>query len=191
MNDLDLRAALDRDADLVGEPSPDLLDQLLRRRQHQRRQRATLVGAVAAVVLVAAGVPVGVSLAARSHAAPATGSTSPPDLIPPIASFSPPPNTAGEAPPCPTTAALAPLLPVATAGESYSFDSPEVHCSGQWAVAFPLATFPEQPGSPAHAYAVTQLYHWAGGSWAAVDRQQPCDDHEVPAQIYHLACESN
>ena len=47
MNDLDLRTALHRDADLVGSPSPDLLDQLVQRRQHQRRQRAGMLSAVA------------------------------------------------------------------------------------------------------------------------------------------------
>lgn len=76
MNDLDfggdLRAALDRDADLVGEPAADLLDQLLRRRAHQRRQRTALMGAVAAMVVIAAGIPIGVSLAASSAPAPAT-----------------------------------------------------------------------------------------------------------------------
>lgn len=81
MNDLDfggdLRTALHRDAALVGEPPMDLLDQLLRRRRQQRRQRTALVGAIAAVVLVAAGIPVGVSLAARSAPAPATQPATP------------------------------------------------------------------------------------------------------------------
>ncbi|GAA3185238.1 hypothetical protein GCM10010531_44320 [Blastococcus jejuensis] len=75
MNDQDLRTALHRDAELVGAPSPDLLDQLVQRRQHQRRQRAGIVSAVAAVVVIAAGIPVGSSLLARSDGGPAGPTT--------------------------------------------------------------------------------------------------------------------
>jgi hypothetical protein len=75
MNALDLRTALDRDADLVGEPSPDLLDQLVRRRQHQRRQRAGILATAAAVVVIGAGIPVVSSLTMRSDVAPATQPT--------------------------------------------------------------------------------------------------------------------
>jgi hypothetical protein len=75
MNDLDLRTALHRDADLVGEPSPDLLDQLVRRRQHQRRQRAGMLTSALAVVVIAAGIPIGTSLLARSDGGPATETT--------------------------------------------------------------------------------------------------------------------
>jgi hypothetical protein len=105
MNDLELRTALHRDAELVGEPSPDLLDQLLRRRQHQRRQRTALVGAVAAVVLVAAGVPVGVSLAARSAPAPATRPVAPSEgrgTTPTTPPQTPPPATPTSAAPTST-----------------------------------------------------------------------------------------
>lgn len=72
MNDLDLRTALHRDADLVGAPSPDLLEQLGQRRQQQRRQRAGVLSAVAAVVVIAAGIPVGQSLFTRSESTTAT-----------------------------------------------------------------------------------------------------------------------
>ena len=37
----------------------------------------------------------------------------------------------------------------------------------------------------------TQLYHWTGDAWAAVERKEPCATHEVPADIYVKACESN
>ena len=77
MNDLALRTALHRDADLVGEPSPDLLDQLARRRQHQRRQRAGILAAAAAVVLIGGGIPVVSSLTMRADVAPATQPTTP------------------------------------------------------------------------------------------------------------------
>jgi hypothetical protein len=75
MNDLDLRTALHRDADLVGEPAPDLLDQLVQRRQHQRRQRAGMLTAGLAVVLIAAGIPVGAAFMTRSEGAPAAHTT--------------------------------------------------------------------------------------------------------------------
>ena len=75
MNDVDLRTALHRDADLVGEPSPDLLDQLLQRRRHQNRQRAGVLAAVLGVVVIAAGIPVGTSLLAQSDSGPATETT--------------------------------------------------------------------------------------------------------------------
>jgi len=127
MNDLELRTALHRDADLVGEPPADLLDRLARRRRHQRRQRA---GVIAVVALVAAGVPLGVSLTARSHAAPATHRTTPSYLPPAIASFFPPPATA--APTTPSNEVTpsdtpATLPPVATPSASGAPPSSEAH----------------------------------------------------------------
>jgi hypothetical protein len=92
MNDLDLRTALHRDADLVGEPSPDLLDQLVRRRQHQRRQRAGMLTSAVAVVVIAAGIPIGTSLLARSDGGPAT------DPTPTVSTEAPTPSTATPAP---------------------------------------------------------------------------------------------
>jgi hypothetical protein len=93
MNDLDLRTALHRDADLVGEPSPDLLDQLVRRRQHQRRQRAGMLTSALAVVVIAAGIPIGTSLLARSDGGPAT------DPTPTVGTEAPTPTAAVEAEP--------------------------------------------------------------------------------------------
>ena len=72
MNDLDLRTALHRDADLVGAPPADLLEQLGQRRQHERRQRAGVLAAVVAVVVIAAGIPLGQSLVTRSESTTAT-----------------------------------------------------------------------------------------------------------------------
>jgi hypothetical protein len=75
MNDLDLRTALHRDADLVGEPAPDLLDQLAGRRRHQRRQRAGILAAAAAVVVISAGIPVVSSLTTSADTLPASRPT--------------------------------------------------------------------------------------------------------------------
>jgi hypothetical protein len=75
MNDLDLRTALHRDADLVGEPSPNLLEQLTQRRRHQRRQRAGVLTAALAVAVIVAGVPVGQSLLTRADGGPASTPT--------------------------------------------------------------------------------------------------------------------
>ena len=105
MNDLALRTALHRDADLVGEPSPDLLDQLAHRRQHQRRQRAGILAAAAAVVLIGGGIPVVSSLAMSSDAPPATQPTTP--STPPAPTEAAPTTSAAPAPSssaAPTTA---------------------------------------------------------------------------------------
>lgn len=96
MNDLALRTALHRDADLVGEPSPDLLDQLVRRRQQQRRKRAGILAAAAAVVLIGGGIPVVSSLTMGSHDAPATQTTIP--STPPTPTEAAPTTSAAPAP---------------------------------------------------------------------------------------------
>ena len=101
MNDLDLRAALHRDADLVGDPSPDLLDQLVDRRRHQQRRRTTALVAAAAVVVLAAGIPIGTSFLTRSDGAPATQSPMPTITATPSVS----PEPAPESSPAPTTSA--------------------------------------------------------------------------------------
>jgi hypothetical protein len=110
MNDLDLRTALHRDAELVGEPSPDLLDQLVRRRQHQRRQRAGMLTAGLAVVVIAAGVPVGASFMTRSDGGPATDPTPTVSTEVPAPATTPAPATS--APPSTTAPAPAPTAAV-------------------------------------------------------------------------------
>jgi hypothetical protein len=70
MNELDLRIALHRDADLVGEPAPDLLDQLAVRRDKQRRHRAGMLATALAVAVIGAGIPVGQSLLAQPDRSP-------------------------------------------------------------------------------------------------------------------------
>lgn len=108
MNDLDLRLALHRDADLVGEPSPHLLDDLARRRQHQRRQSAGILAAAAAVVLVGAGIPVVSSLALRSHTAPATQQTLAP--TPPVSEESTPTTPPAATATAPASQSTPPLV---------------------------------------------------------------------------------
>jgi hypothetical protein len=108
MNDLDLRTALHRDADLVGEPAPDLLDQLAGRRQRQRRQRAGMLATAAAVVVIGGGIPVVTSLTMHSDVAPATQPTvasTPPATTEaaPSTSAEPAPTTSAEPTPAPAT----------------------------------------------------------------------------------------
>lgn len=108
MNDLDLHTALQRDADLVGEPAPDLLEQLGRRHRHQRRQRAGVLSAVLGVVVIAAGIPLGHSLLVSSESATAT------DPVAPTSSISAP--LTSTAPITPTTAAVPSAAAVPTTG---------------------------------------------------------------------------
>jgi hypothetical protein len=96
MNALDLRTALDRDADLVGEPSPDLLDQLVSRRRRQRRQRAGILATAAAVVLIGGGIPVVSSLTMTADVAPATQPTT--ASAPPATTEAAPTTSADPAP---------------------------------------------------------------------------------------------
>jgi hypothetical protein len=109
MNDLDLRTALHRDADLVGLPSPDLLDQLVRRRRHQQRQRAGVLAAVLGVVVIAAGVPVGQSLLARSDAGPAGETT-----VAPTPSVTRTPSLTPDVVPTPTAASTTAEAPASS-----------------------------------------------------------------------------
>jgi hypothetical protein len=158
MNDLDLRTALHRDADLVGSPSPDLLDQLVRRRQLQRRQRAGMLTSALAVVVIAAGIPISTSLLARSDSGPATETTvdptptvsvevtpTPTPVPTPEVNPSTAPETSVAAPStsavdevnCPDIATLQNAMPADTANQLYRLsaaDAPPV-CSGTWAAA--------------------------------------------------------
>jgi len=164
MNDLDLRTALHRDADLVGLPSPDLLDQLVQRRRHQQRQRAGVFAAVLGVVVIAAGIPISTSLLARSDSGPATETTVDPTpsvtpttepaapttaATPPPATTAAPSSTTEAAPPpapvatvaCPDEATLQAALPAATPDYWSTMTDPtqptpfEAVCSGTWAAA--------------------------------------------------------
>lgn len=61
MNPDELRAALHRDAGLARRPSPDLLDQVIRRGRQARRRRAGVLASSLAVALVVAVVPLGMN----------------------------------------------------------------------------------------------------------------------------------
>jgi hypothetical protein len=113
MNDLDLRTALHRDADLVGLPSLDLLDQLVRRRRHQQRQRAGVLAAVLGVVVIAAGIPVGQSLLSRSDGNPAGETTvaPTPSMTPEVAVT---PSVTPDVLPTPTAASPTAEAPVSS-----------------------------------------------------------------------------
>jgi hypothetical protein len=110
MNDLELRTALHRDADLVGAPPLDLLEQLGQRRQQQSRQRNGIAAAVFGVVVIAAGIPVGQSLLTRSDAGPATEVT--PTVTTEVSS--------APATPTPTVAAPTSVVPAQTSAADSS-----------------------------------------------------------------------
>ena len=75
MNSSDLRDALRRDAELVGEPPRDLLERVEDLRRRSNRRRAGVVASALGVALVVAAIPVGGALlnqpAGGSVAAPA------------------------------------------------------------------------------------------------------------------------
>ena len=77
MNSSDLREALRRDAEMVGEPPSDLLEQVWDRRRRSSRRRLGVVAVAFGVAVVGAGIPVGAALLSPSTtggmvAAPAT-----------------------------------------------------------------------------------------------------------------------
>jgi hypothetical protein len=213
MNDLDLRTALHRDADLVGLPSPDLLDQLVQRRRHQQRQRAGMLAAGLAVAVIAVGIPVGQSLLSRSDSNPAgettvasTPSVTPevavtppvtPDVVPtptaastsaeaPASSVPPP---ADVTPPCPDLATLDAALPADTASKEYAIFETEVPiCSGDWAAA----GYRENSSVDGEWRGDGQagIFRYVDGSWTWLDRYTTdvCDDAGIPADVWYRAC---
>jgi hypothetical protein len=220
MNDLDfggdLRTALHRDADLVGEPAVDLLDQLVRRRSHQRRTRVAVIGAVAAVVIIAAGIPVGASLMTRSDGGPATQTVepTPPSVTSSAAPTTPsievtpsePPVVASEAPdtqaqatspvvdpdpPCDWTAIDA-ALPPDTATDTYTlyFGDGEL-CDGSWAAAGYTQVTTSDDGQQ-FANGQAGVFHYVDGSWVFVDRYADpsvCDNPAIPRDVWERGCD--
>jgi hypothetical protein len=215
MNDLDLRAALHRDADLVGEPAADLLDQLSRRRRHQQRQRTAGLTAVLGVVLIGAAVPVGQSLMTRSDPGPAaeitvdpTPSVTPeapttPPLTPPTTPpVSPPapetaPETAVDTPPvsgvepvaCPHQATLLAILDLPSEPDRQTVTSsmPTLcSASGEWALAV-FNDVGEWEGQP-YGQAHPRLFRYVDGAWIPEDREQRCTAGEIPDDVWELIC---
>lgn len=202
MNDLDLRTALHRDADLVGSPSPDLLDQLVQRRRRQRRQRAGILSAVAAVVVIAAGIPVGQSLLSSSDTSPAgettvapTPSVAPevaatpsvtPDVLPTPTAEAPAvsvPSPADVTPPCPDLDTLQAALPPDTPDLWYRiFRGEEPLCSGPWAAAGYSRITPDTPDGEAG------LWRNVDGAWTFHFRGEYCDVVTLPIAVYQRAC---
>lgn len=66
MNGQELRDALRRDAELVGEPPGDLLERVEGLRRRSKRRRAGVAAAVVGVALLVAAIPVGRALLGRS-----------------------------------------------------------------------------------------------------------------------------
>jgi hypothetical protein len=142
MNDLDLHTALQRDADLVGEPAPDLLEQLGRRHRHQRRQRAGVLSAVLGVVVIAAGIPLGHSLLVSSESATAT------DPVAPTSSISAP--LTSTAPSAPTAMAVPTAAgPTAVRNDPTAAASPTTVAAAPSSVAAPTTSSGERPAGAA------------------------------------------
>jgi hypothetical protein len=131
MNDRDLRAALQRDAGLVGDPPADLLDQLVHRRARQRRTRITQAGAVAAVAVLAGGISVGASFLNRPDGSPATRTVP----TPPSVSRSAP---VGPSAPSTTTSVPPPATGSPADGSWQTYSNPRYGFS----VEFPRALAP-------------------------------------------------
>jgi hypothetical protein len=176
MNDLDLRTALHRDADLAGSPSPDLLEQLQLRRQRQSRRRIGAVSAVLGVVVLAAGIPLGQSLVVRSDGAPAgqpvitptpavTSEVPTPTVAQPDPTVEAPPTVA-EAPATSAPAVVSDGLPVCPDTDTLIAAMPELdsddiwyaagnelnpptvpQCAGDLAVTTVFRAYYEQPGT--------------------------------------------
>lgn len=163
MNDLDLRVALQRDADLVGEPSPDLLDQLVDRRRLQRRQRSALLGAVAAVVIIAAGIPIASSLVTRSEGGPATRTETP--TIAPTPSVTP--EDVQETPQAPTTPEPEVEDPAPTgdspAAPAWPSASAATHGGQYWAVFLEVAREGTEQAELQRAYADASALGYPSG----------------------------
>ena len=217
MNDLDLRIALQRDADLVGEPSPDLLDQLAQRRQRQHRQRAGMFTAGLAVAVIAAGIPIGASFMTRSDGGLATDPSPTVSIEAPAPAPAPAPSSAAPSsaalssaapsvapvpepvvdafpPPtepvaCPDLATLRAALPADAPDRRFSmFDGEDPVCSGDWAAA----GYSESRLVDGEWWNDGQagLFRFADGSWTWLDRYTTdvCDDPAMPAAVRVRGC---
>ena len=210
MNDLDLRAALHRDAALAGEPPADLLDQLVRRRTDQRRRRAGTLGGIAAVVVLAAGIPIGASVLGASDVDPAVPATRPtteavPSGVPPTTAapeptvevVAPPETPVAEAPAtqevlaCPDVATLDAAMPADTSERRYTIDEGTPTCSGTWATV-PITEYTVWQGEWTGDGAAA-VFRSVNGTWTLIsttngDRSPACDDPAIPPVIWERGC---
>jgi hypothetical protein len=215
MNDLDLRTALHRDAELVGSPSPDLLDQLAQRRQDQWRRRAGVCTAVLGMVVIAAGIPVGQSLLHRSDGGPADETTvvptppvapgispiptptpapatveAPAPGVPPVVDVAPAPSVppgADVAPHCPDIAVLDAALPADTSTKQFEIvDGDGWVCSGSWAAA----GYTERTLRDGEWWGDGQaaLFRYVDGEWTFLPRNDHCGDAGIPAEVWERGC---
>jgi hypothetical protein len=163
MNDLDLRVALQRDADLVGEPSPDLLAQLVDRRRHQRRQRAAVLGAVAAVVVIGAGIPLGSTFLSRSDGGPATQTSTPTIEVTPSATPSVSPEVIPEVSPSPTTSVDPTPTAEGTAALEWPAAAEATHGGQYWAVFLEVARAGTEQAELQQAYDAASALGYPSG----------------------------
>lgn len=208
MNDLDLAAALRRDADLVGDPPADLLDRLRERRRREHR-RTTAVGCVLAfVVVVAGGIPAlgafvarssdGATSAVDSTTAPAsTTSTGVPTPVSPTASAPASTPTDPQAtvtaaavsgPPC-DLQLLATALPADSAERRFRIvDVEGPWCSGEWAAASYSETWVDEEGQE-WPDGQAGLFRFDGTAWRLLDRSTSCDPAVQPPVVWTHACD--
>ena len=186
MNDHDLGLALQRDAELVGAPAPDLLDQLHRRRQHQRRQRTGLVAAVLGVVVVAGGIPLGQSLLEGPEgrtafdptiSAPVTSAPAPVTSAPAPVTSAPAPVTRGPIPApssgAPRSTAAAPRSNAEASAASSSSPGAAAGSPGCPDAATLVALVPDRPTG------VQLTDTWCSGTWAVVGLMGPAYGQSV------------
>jgi hypothetical protein len=88
-------------------------------------------------------------------------------------------STAAADPACSHDAILA-----AVKNEADVQDIGQFACSGDWAYTSVITSGPD-------GIEYTDVLQRDGDGWKSVDREAPCKDHSVPADIYQAACETN
>jgi len=115
-------------------------------------------------------------------ASPAVGTTSP--ATPTSPSQSPSSTPAAGIPPSCSAAALQTAVNSGRPPDSQlEVDPATIRCEGTWAVTGALDL--------KNRNEVTVLLRWAVGVWQPISRGAACKNHQVPAKLYGLACQSN
>lgn len=209
MNDLDLRAALHRDAELAGEPSPDLLDQLALRSDKQRRRRAGMLATAVAVVVIAAGIPVGQSLLAQGDGGPVDQApviTTPSVEPTPTPTVAPPPVATATERPVAETPPATEIVPAgcpdsATLWNSMNPEFRHFWSNGDWTVLhddgeptlcsadgeWAWGTFARRFRDGGIGYD-RALFNYVDGVWLQRVSSQQCGAGVVPADIWDRVC---